>query len=55
MALTTNGQVFSWGFGEDGQLGHGDTDDYATPILISQFKSITIDQIACGHSHSAAV
>jgi len=27
MALSTQGRVFTWGYGEDGQLGHGDTHD----------------------------
>jgi alpha-tubulin suppressor-like RCC1 family protein len=31
MALSSQGRVFSWGYGEDGQLGHGDTNDYLTP------------------------
>ena len=55
MALTNQGKVYSWGYGEDGQLGHGDSDDIATPELIQSFSNITIDTIACGHSHSAAV
>jgi alpha-tubulin suppressor-like RCC1 family protein len=55
MALTVQGQVFSWGYGEDGQLGHEDTDDCATPMAIQKLISVPVDQIACGHSHSAAI
>ena len=55
IALTNDGQVFSWGYGEDGQLGHGNTDDLFKPKLISKLKSRRITQIACGHSHSGAI
>ena len=55
MALTDEGQVFSWGYGEDGQLGHGTCDDSFSPKLISKLKSRIVSQIAWGHSHSGAV
>jgi alpha-tubulin suppressor-like RCC1 family protein len=38
MALSSQGRVFSWGYGEDGQLGHGDTQDYQVPKEIEYFK-----------------
>ena len=31
IALASNGAVYSWGYGEDGQLGHGDMNDYLRP------------------------
>jgi len=34
MALSLEGKVYSWGYGEDGQLGHGDTNDYLNPTEI---------------------
>jgi alpha-tubulin suppressor-like RCC1 family protein len=49
--------VFSWGYGEDGQLGHGDTNDYLLPREIEYFKRANIKAsfIACGHSHSGCI
>jgi len=31
LALSSNGKVFAWGYGEDGQLGHGDKLDQTVP------------------------
>ena len=31
MALTSLGRVFTWGYGEDGQLGHSDANDQIHP------------------------
>lgn len=50
MALTVNGQVFTWGWGIHGQLGHGQCDnEYYPKLLQFQFQ---IKQIAAGHAHS---
>ncbi len=55
LALSTQGKVFSWGYGEDGQLGHGDTSDNPLPREIVSFKHTRIASIAAGHSHSGAI
>ena len=34
LALTSVGTLYSWGKGDDGALGHGDTVDVATPRLV---------------------
>ena len=31
LSLSTNGEVFSWGCGDGGRLGHGDT-TYVSPL-----------------------
>lgn len=55
MALTTDGKVFSWGEGDEGKLGHGNTNTWERPKLIEALKSKRIREIACGSSHSAAI
>jgi alpha-tubulin suppressor-like RCC1 family protein len=50
-----NRQVFSWGYGEDGQLGHGDGKDYSLPKEIESFRGQNVTAIDCGHSHSGAI
>ena len=34
LVLTESGEVFSWGYGAFGRLGHGDTEDQTLPKLI---------------------
>ena len=45
-----NGEVYSWGYNEYGQLGHGDEENRNTPTLISFFKGMNvIDVFACSN------
>ncbi|XP_019845780.2 probable E3 ubiquitin-protein ligase HERC2 [Bactrocera dorsalis] len=55
LALTTEGEVYSWGEGEDGKLGHGNRMSYDRPKLIEDLTGIGIVDIACGSAHSAAI
>ena len=34
MALTATGELYSWGVGNKGQLGHGDKEDLAVPRVV---------------------
>lgn len=55
MALNADRQVFSWGFGEGGRLGHGDLTPRAVPTRIQYFTDNAIARIYCGAAYSAAV
>ena len=55
LALTNDNQVYSWGEGDDGKLGHGDRIYYDRPKLIEALKPHKIVDIACGGHHSAAI
>ena len=55
MLLTTDGQVFSWGGGSRGQLGHGTLTSEETPRLIRALDGLRIIKIAAGGWHSAAI
>ncbi|KZV38592.1 hypothetical protein F511_09343 [Dorcoceras hygrometricum] len=48
-------QVFSWGWGDFGRLGHGDSSDFFSPQPIKALHGLQIKQIACGDSHCLAV
>lgn len=55
LALNASGQVYSWGKGEDGQLGHGAHSNEYVPRLIEDLACVQIEQIACRGSHACAV
>ncbi|XP_067008518.1 probable E3 ubiquitin-protein ligase HERC4 isoform X2 [Anabrus simplex] len=56
LALTNNGQLYSWGCNAFGQLGLGtNTPVENRPRLISSLVGIPIALIACGGNHSFAV
>lgn len=55
LALSSDHEVFSWGEGEDGKLGHGNRDSYDRPKLIEALSGLGVADIACGSAHSAAI
>ncbi|KAK1258466.1 Ultraviolet-B receptor UVR8 [Acorus gramineus] len=48
-------QVYSWGWGDFGRLGHGNSSDVFSPQPVKALQNIKIKQIACGDSHCLAV
>jgi alpha-tubulin suppressor-like RCC1 family protein len=52
LALTEQGQVYSWGLGVFGQLGHGVLSDEGVPLIIKEIESRKIIKISCGSHHS---
>ncbi|RHZ85592.1 hypothetical protein Glove_63g70 [Diversispora epigaea] len=58
LALTRDGEVFSWGSGRYGQLGHGNLislDKSDKPKVIEFLQGLKITSIACGAWHSAVI
>jgi RCC1 and BTB domain-containing protein len=47
--------VYSWGRGEDGQLGLGDTSDQHRPVPVEALAERRIVQIACGSGHTVVL
>ncbi|KAK8472662.1 hypothetical protein PHAVU_002G274700 [Phaseolus vulgaris] len=54
VALLSGNVVCSWGQGEDGQLGHGDTDDRLLPTKLSALDDQDIISVTCGADHTMA-
>jgi alpha-tubulin suppressor-like RCC1 family protein len=52
-----NGDAYSWGFGEQGALGLGDSENRYIPTLMTSFiqKDIKIRQVSAGSHHSAFI
>lgn len=58
LALTSDGQVFAWGYGFQGQLGNGSIDNQLTPVAVDATGVLagkTVTGISAGFYHSVAV
>ena len=57
MTLTSSGYVFTWGYAEYGQLGHGKSKlEYLTiPCLVEELREHNVVQITGGYSHCAVI
>lgn len=53
--LTSRSEVYTWGKGANGRLGHGDLEDRTTPAIVDALKDRTVKHIACGANFTAAV
>eukprot|EP00639_Heterosigma_akashiwo_P016685 CAMPEP_0206393448 /NCGR_PEP_ID=MMETSP0294-20121207/20727_1 /ASSEMBLY_ACC=CAM_ASM_000327 /TAXON_ID=39354 /ORGANISM="Heterosigma akashiwo, Strain CCMP2393" /LENGTH=253 /DNA_ID=CAMNT_0053847053 /DNA_START=168 /DNA_END=925 /DNA_ORIENTATION=- len=47
--------VYSWGRGEDGQLGLGDTNDQDAPAAVDALRGKDVRQVACGSGHTVVL
>ncbi|KAL8525231.1 hypothetical protein ACS0TY_014743 [Phlomoides rotata] len=53
--LTLRGEVFTWGRGANGRLGHGDTEDRNSPTLIEALRDKHVRSIACGSNYTTSI
>ncbi|XWS28381.1 hypothetical protein CRYUN_Cryun25bG0063900 [Craigia yunnanensis] len=53
--LTSRTEVYTWGKGANGRLGHGDVDDRHSPTLVEALKDKQVKSIACGTKFTAAI
>ncbi|XP_062227207.1 PH, RCC1 and FYVE domains-containing protein 1-like isoform X2 [Phragmites australis] len=53
--LTNAGEVYTWGKGANGRLGHGDIADRKVPTLVEALRDRSVKRIACGSSLTAAI
>lgn len=53
--ITSSGQLFTYGDGTFGVLGHGDKQGIARPKEVESLKGLRVKSVACGPWHTAAV
>ncbi|XP_074331874.1 PH, RCC1 and FYVE domains-containing protein 1-like isoform X1 [Apium graveolens] len=53
--LTSRTEVYTWGKGANGRLGHGDTDDRTSPTPVEALKDRQVKSVACGTNFTAAI
>lgn len=52
IAISTNGDIYSWGSSSLGQCGHNSTLNVQVPTQIEAMKGINCREVACGDSHT---
>jgi alpha-tubulin suppressor-like RCC1 family protein len=55
VVLTQSGELYSWGWNRDGQLGLGDCDNRNSPQRLHVGGGQPMQHVACGGGHSAIV
>ncbi|KAF9625974.1 hypothetical protein IFM89_028360, partial [Coptis chinensis] len=53
--LTSKTEVYTWGKGANGRLGHGDIDDKYTPTLVESLKDKQVKSVVCGSKFTAVI
>jgi alpha-tubulin suppressor-like RCC1 family protein len=51
-ALSKDVEVYTWGSGQEGALGHGSFEDLAVPRAVARLKAGVVREIVCGAGHS---
>ncbi len=54
-AYCLSGEVFTWGNGESGLLGHGDGKSYDTPKKVAALADKGVKMVVCGGLHTIAL
>ena len=52
LAVAADGSVYSWGNGENGQLGHGDEEHQSAPKHVAALQGVRVCSVAAGNAHS---
>ncbi|XP_028762115.1 PH, RCC1 and FYVE domains-containing protein 1 isoform X2 [Neltuma alba] len=53
--LTSKAEVYTWGKGSNGQLGHGDNSHRDAPTLVKFFKNKQARSVVCGSNFTAVI
>lgn len=54
-AISASGELFTWGNGTDGQLGHSSFESEWIPRQVEFFQNVAIASVRCGGKHTVAI
>jgi alpha-tubulin suppressor-like RCC1 family protein len=54
-AIGGDGQLFSWGRGNAGRLGHGDMQNQRSPKRVEALRRVCVSSVAVGRCHALAL
>lgn len=54
-AITAAGELYTWGRGNYGRLGHGNSDDHTLPTLVTGLRGHRVVDVACGSGDAQTV
>jgi len=54
-AISNKGELYTWGSGGNGKLGHGNTRNYDEPELVKEVKDVPFIQVSLGTHHGLAL
>ncbi|XP_069481297.1 RCC1 domain-containing protein 1 isoform X2 [Ambystoma mexicanum] len=55
LLLSSTWEVFTWGSGRHGQLGHGGLEDVSEPLVVEGLRGISMSDVAAGSWHSVSI
>ena len=50
-----NGELYTWGSGDRGQLGHGNRHHKYSPTSVQFKKAMGIKKVSCGGNHTVCI
>ncbi|KAF7807081.1 PH, RCC1 and FYVE domains-containing protein 1-like isoform X1 [Senna tora] len=53
--LTSRSELYTWGRGANGRLGHGDIEDRKAPTLVEGLKDRHVKNISCGSNFTSCI
>lgn len=54
-AISNKGELYTWGAGGHGRLGHGHTDNVGKPTLVKSVETVAFAQVSVGFNHMLAL
>ena len=55
VGVTPTGDLYTWGHGANGKLGHGNEENFDTPKLVTCLAGKKVVHAACGAWHTSVV